>query len=92
MVTKLIKDDQSTTQSPALTLPGNVDNISPVLALELAHRELIKMTDCARAGIEHTQKYVLSKTKDKKARKEVINIEDHLDEMQRDMTLYLVKL
>ncbi len=92
LVTKLIKDDQSTSQSPALTLPGNVDSISPVLALELAHRELIKMTDCARAGIEHTQKYVLSKTKDKKAREEVINIEDHLDEMQRDMTLYLGKV
>ncbi len=92
MVTNLIKDGQSTSQSPALTLPDNVDNISPVLALELAHRELIKMTDCARDGIEHTQKYVLSKTKDKKARKEVINIENHLDEMQRDMTLYLSKV
>lgn len=92
LVTKLIKDDQSTSQSPALTLPDNVDNISPVFALELAHRELIKMTDCARDGIEHTQKYVLSKTKDKKARKEVINIENHLDEMQRDMTLYLSKV
>ena len=92
MVTKLIKDDQSTSQSPALTLPDNLDNISPVLALELAHRELIKMTDCARDGIEHTQKYVLSKTKDKKARKKVMNIENHLDEMQRDMTLYLSKV
>ncbi len=92
LVTNLIKDDHSTSQSPALTLPDNVDNISPVLALELAHRELIKMTDCARDGIEHTQKFVLSKTRDKKARKKVLNIETHLDEMQRDMTLYLSKV
>ena len=92
LVTKLIKDDHSSTQAPALTLPENLDNISPVLALELAHKELIKMTDRVKEGLDYTQKFVLSKTRDQQARKNVVEIETHLDEMQRDMTLYLGKV
>ena len=92
LVTKLIKDDHSSTQAPALTLPENLDNISPVLALELAHKELIKMTDRVKEGLDSTQKFVLSKTRDQQARKNVVEIETHLDEMQRDMTLYLGKV
>lgn len=90
LVTKLIKDDSNEkSHKPVLTLPQNLDNISPVLALETAHRELIMMTQYVKESLDCSEKYVLSQTKDKQARSRVVEIEETLDEIQRDLTVFL---
>ena len=88
-VTKILPGEDLSLQQGAIYLDKRVLNDSN-LALNLAMREIIRMGQLSRENITNAVEYF--KTRDPQKSQEVLEVEDVVDELEKQITDYLVKI
>lgn len=90
LVTKLVPGEDRVIDSKAVHLGEQFIRQSPSIALGQAKKEVMRMADLARAGIEEVYSYY--KTQEKRHRDILPQIEEALNNLDKKITEYLVKI
>ncbi len=71
---------------------GDIENLSPAMALEQAHQEIVKMADLVKISLEDTKSYLLSKERKLNEENRVKKYEDITDNMQKEIMIFISKV